>query len=249
MSSQSSSFTIYPAIDLKEGQCVRLKRGDMSQATIYSHDPAQQAQTFQKAGFHWVHVVDLNGAFSGHSVNEMAVQSILKHVSIPIQLGGGLRDMETIEYWLDQGVKRVILGSVAVKNPQLVRDAAQKYPGRIVAGIDARNGRVATQGWSHTTDMTATDLALKMQDCGVAAIIFTEINRDGMLGGVDVEQTSHLAQKLSIPVIASGGVGSIKDVKKLMEEARHVPMLEGVIIGRALYTGDITPHEISKLYT
>lgn len=232
-------LTLYPAIDLKDGACVRLRRGDMGDATRYSDDPAAQARVFADAGCEWVHVVDLDGAFAGRPANAAAVEAIVRNVSIPVQLGGGVRDMATIERWLQAGVSRVILGSVAVKNPALVREAARAFPGRIVAGIDARSGRVATEGWAETSDMEANDLAARMEDAGVSAVIFTEITRDGMLSGLDLEQTADLARRVSIPVIASGGVGNMDHLRDLRNVARDVPGIQGAIVGRALYDGRV----------
>lgn len=236
-------LTLYPAIDLKDGACVRLRRGEMDDATIYSDDPGAQARQWCIAGFRWLHVVDLNGAFAGRSANVDAVRRIVANATTPVQLGGGLRDMEGIAAWLEAGVTRVILGSVAVKNPELVREACRAFPGRIVAGIDARGGQVATEGWAEVSDMQATELGLRMQDAGVAAIIFTEISRDGMLEGLDLEQTAQLARTVSIPVIASGGVGSLDHLAALKRVAQDTPGIEGVVVGRALYDGRISPHE------
>lgn len=232
-------LTLYPAIDLKDGACVRLRRGEMEDATHYSDDPAAQARLFEEAGCRHVHVVDLNGAFAGKSTNIPAIESIVQATSLPVQLGGGIRDMAAIERWLEAGVSRIILGSVAVKDPELVRQAARAFPGQIVAGIDARQGRVATEGWAEVSELEANDLALRMEDAGVAAIIFTEITRDGMLAGLDLEQTADMARRLSIPVIASGGVGTLDHLKDLREIARTVPGISGAIVGRALYDGRI----------
>nr|WP_230976884.1 1-(5-phosphoribosyl)-5-[(5-phosphoribosylamino)methylideneamino]imidazole-4-carboxamide isomerase [Acetobacter garciniae] len=240
-------LTLYPAIDLKDGACVRLRRGEMDDATIYSDNPGAQASAWQAAGFRWLHVVDLNGAFAGSSVNAPAVRAIIEATNLPVQLGGGLRDMKAIETWLSTGITRVILGSVAVKNPELVREACKAFPGRIVAGIDARAGRVATEGWAEVSDMEATELALRMQDAGVAAIIFTEISRDGMLEGLDIEQTVALARAVQVPVIASGGVGTIAHLAALHEAARTAPGIEGVIVGRALYDGRVSPAEALRV--
>jgi phosphoribosylformimino-5-aminoimidazole carboxamide ribotide isomerase len=236
-----TGLTLYPAIDLKDGQCVRLRRGEMDQATVYSHDPGAQAKAWQDVGCHWLHVVDLNGAFAGRAVNRDAVIGILKSVTIPVQLGGGIRDMAGIEAWLAAGVRRVILGSAAVKNPDLVHQACRKFPGRIAVGIDAREGYVATEGWAETSEVRALDLALRFEDAGVAAIIYTDITRDGMLGGLNLEQTVDLAFQLSTPVIASGGVGSIADLAALKEAAGSARVIEGVIVGRALYDGRVDP--------
>jgi phosphoribosylformimino-5-aminoimidazole carboxamide ribotide isomerase len=234
-------ITVYPAIDLKEGVCVRLKRGAMSEATVYAEDPAAQARAWQDAGFEWLHVVDLNGAFEGRSVNAEAVAAILDAVTIPVQLGGGIRDMAAIERWLAAGVRRVILGSAAAKDPALVREACRAFPGRIVVGIDARDGYVATEGWAETTSMRALDLALAFENAGVAAIVFTDISRDGMLAGLNLEQTEDLAWALTTPVIASGGVASVADIAAV--RARAAAGIEGVIVGRALYDGRISPEE------
>ncbi|MBE7212436.1 MAG: GNAT family N-acetyltransferase, partial [Gluconacetobacter diazotrophicus] len=203
----SRPLTLYPAIDLKNGHCVRLRRGEMQDATVYSDDPGAQARAWVAAGCRWLHVVDLNGAFAGRSVNEEAIESIIANAEVPVQLGGGLRDMAAIERWLSAGIRRVILGSAAVKNPELVREACRAFPDRVVCGIDARNGLVATEGWAETSELPATELAARMEDAGVAAIVFTEITRDGMLTGLDVGQTCALSARLSTPVIASGGVG------------------------------------------
>lgn len=236
-----TGLTLYPAIDLKDGQCVRLRRGEMDQATVYSHDPGAQAKAWQDAGCHWLHVVDLNGAFAGRAVNRDAVIGILKSVTIPVQLGGGIRDMAGIEAWLAAGVRRVILGSAAVKNPDLVHLACRRFPGRIAVGIDARDGHVATEGWAETSEVRALDLALRFEDAGVAAIIYTDISRDGMLGGLNLEQTVDLAFQLSTPVIASGGVGSLADLVALKQAAGSARVIEGVIVGRALYDGRVDP--------
>lgn len=232
-------LALYPAIDLKGGACVRLRQGEMSDATRYSDDPAAQARAFEEAGCRTLHVVDLDGAFAGQSANTEAVKEILAATSLPVQLGGGLRDMRAIERWIEAGVSRVILGSAAVKDPGLVRQAARAWPGRVVAGIDARNGRVATEGWAEISELTAPELALRMEDAGVAAVIFTEITRDGMLEGLDVAQTAALAQRISIPVIASGGVGTLAHLQELRKTAATVPGISGVVIGRALYDGRI----------
>ncbi len=235
-----TALTLYPAIDLKDGQCVRLRRGAMDQATVYSSDPAGQARAWQDAGFAWLHVVDLNGAFAGRPVNGDAVAAILAAATIPVQLGGGIRDMAGIEAWLTTGVRRVILGSAALKNPALVREACRAYPGRIVVGIDARDGNVATEGWSETSTMPAVELARSFQDAGVAAIIYTDISRDGMLSGLNLEQTIALAATVTTPVIASGGVGGLPDLEALRRVAVGT-RIEGVIVGRALYDGRVDP--------
>ena len=227
---------LYPAIDLKDGNCVRLVRGDMDAATVFNDDPAAQARAFQDAGCQWIHLVDLNGAFAGEPVNGAAVEAILGAISVPAQLGGGIRDMATIEAWLDRGLSRVILGTVAVRDPDLVRSAARAYPGKVAVGIDARGGMVAVEGWAETTDISALDLARKFEDAGVTAIIYTDIDRDGAMQGPNVEATAALANAVSIPVIASGGVSSMHDLKALKDCGAP---LDGVISGRALYDGRI----------
>ncbi len=224
---------LYPAIDLKDGQCVRLLRGAMDAATVFGTDPAAQARAFQSAGCGWLHLVDLNGAFAGVPVNAAAVQAILAAVTVPCQLGGGIRDMATIEMWLSRGVARVILGTVAVENPRLVREAAGRFPGQIAVGIDARGGFVATKGWATETDVQATDLARSFQDVGVAALIYTDIDRDGAMQGPNVAATEALARAVTIPVIASGGVSSLADLIAL----RDTGVIAGAISGRALYEG------------
>lgn len=226
---------LYPAIDLKDGNCVRLLRGEMEAATVFGTDPAAQARAFQDAGAEWLHLVDLNGAFAGHPVNAAAVEAILSAIDIPAQLGGGIRDMATIEGWLEKGLSRVILGTVAVENPDLVRQAAAAFPGRIAVGIDARAGRVATRGWATETEVMATDLARQFQDAGVAAIIYTDIDRDGAMQGPNIAATEALARAVSIPVIASGGVSSLDDLRALKETR----VIAGAISGRALYDGAI----------
>ncbi|MFB2595066.1 1-(5-phosphoribosyl)-5-[(5-phosphoribosylamino)methylideneamino]imidazole-4-carboxamide isomerase [Paracoccus sp. p4-l81] len=226
---------LYPAIDLKDGQCVRLLRGEMAAATVFNDDPAAQAQAFQDAGCDWVHLVDLNGAFAGAPVNAAAVEAILARVSVPCQLGGGIRDMATIEGWLSRGLARVILGTVAVENPDLVRQAARAFPGQVAVGIDARAGRVATKGWAEETDVMVTDLARQFEDAGVAAIIYTDIDRDGAMGGPNIAATQSLARAVSIPVIASGGVSSMADLIAL----RDTGVIAGAISGRAIYDGAI----------
>lgn len=226
----------YPAIDLKDGQAVRLIHGDMNRATVFNDDPASQAMAFVEAGCEWLHLVDLNGAFAGAPVNAAPVEAILAATKVPAQLGGGIRDMATIERWLGKGLARVILGTVAVENPALVREAARRFPGQIAVGIDARGGRVATKGWAEETDVDATDLARSLEDAGVAAIIYTDINRDGAMQGPNIEATAALARAVSIPVIASGGVSSLEDLRAL--KSCGAP-LDGVISGRALYDGAI----------
>jgi len=230
---------LFPAIDLKDGAAVRLLRGEMGTATVFNPDPAAQARAFAEAGFEWLHLVDLNGAFEGRPVNGAAVSAILAEVELPVQLGGGIRDMATIERWLQAGVARVILGTAAVKNPQLVRDACRAFPGRVVVGIDARGGRVALEGWAEQSEEAADDLARRFEDAGVAAIVYTDIERDGALQGVNVAATAALADAISLPVIASGGVASLDDIAALMAVARQG--IEGVICGRALYDGRIDP--------
>ena len=236
---------IFPAIDHKDGQCVRLFMGDMDKATIYNTDPAAQAKAFETAGFKWLHLVDLNGAIEGKPVNDAAVSNILKSVSIPVQLGGGIRDLATIGTWLKKGINRVILGTVALKNPALVKDACKQFPGRIVVGIDARDGLVAVEGWAKTSEVRALDLALKFEDCGVSAIVYTDIDRDGTSVGLNVESTVDLAYALTTPVIASGGVSAITDLEELKREAGAG--IEGVICGRALYDGRIDVKAALKL--
>jgi len=226
---------IYPAIDLKDGQCVRLKRGDMGEATVFNAEPAQQARQFQNQGFEYLHIVDLNGAFEGRPVNGAAVEAILSAITIPAQLGGGIRDMATITAWLERGIARVILGTAAVHNPGIVFEACRSYPGRIAVGIDARDGRVAIQGWAETRDIAALDLARKFEDAGVAAIIYTDIARDGMLEGLNLEATAALARAVSIPVIASGGLSGMEDIRRLAQPEFRI--IAGAIAGRALYDG------------
>ena len=234
---------LYPAIDLKDGQAVRLYKGEMEKATVFNDSPAKQARAFQDAGCEWLHLVDLNGAFAGEPVNGAAVEAILAETSVPAQLGGGIRDMETIAMWIDKGIARVILGTVAVENPDLVREAARAFPGKVAVGIDARNGMVATKGWAEETDVNATDLARSFEDAGVAAIIYTDINRDGAMQGPNVEATAALARAVSIPVIASGGVSSIADLIALRDCGAP---LDGAISGRALYDGAIDLKEALK---
>ena len=226
---------LYPAIDLKDGQAVRLVHGDMEQSTVFNDDPLAQAMEFVNAGCEWLHLVDLNGAFAGEPVNAAPVEAILKTCKVPTQLGGGIRDMATIEAWLDKGLSRVILGTVAVEDPDLVREAARAFPNQVAVGIDARNGRVATKGWAEETDVMVTDLAKSFEDVGVAAIIYTDIMRDGAMGGPNVEATEALARAVSIPVIASGGVSSLDDLKAL----KATNIISGAISGRALYDGAI----------
>jgi phosphoribosylformimino-5-aminoimidazole carboxamide ribotide isomerase len=240
-----AAVILFPAIDLKEGKCVRLERGDMQKATIFNLDPAAQALAFERQGFQWLHVVDLNGAFAGIPVNGEAVDAILSCVSIPIQLGGGIRTLAHIEAWLEKGVARVILGTAALRDPKLVFQACLKFPGRIAVGIDARSGRVAVEGWAATTDVTAMELARRLEGAGVSAIIYTDVDRDGVLKGLNFESTLALAVTTSIPVVASGGLASMADIARLTApESRR---LEGAIVGRALYDGRIDAGEALRL--
>ena len=236
---------LYPAIDLKDGACVRLVRGVMEQATVFNTDPGDQAQAFEEQGFDWLHLVDLNGAFAGRPVNAEAVDKVLASITIPVQLGGGIRNMQTIEGWLERGVRRVILGTVALHQPELVKEACKRFPGQIAVGIDAREGFVAVSGWSESSTVRALDLALRYEDSGAAAIIYTDINRDGAMGGVNVEATADLAFALTTPVIASGGVSTLDDLRALKAE-EHTG-IEGVIVGRALYDGRIDIKEALAL--
>lgn len=239
---------IYPAIDLKQGKCVRLFKGDMNQAKIYNENPAMQAKEFQDLGFKHLHLVDLDGAIEGKSVNKNAVQEILSKINIPVQLGGGIRSISQIEEWLDSGISRVILGTVALKNPEIVKEACKKFPQQIIVGIDAKNGFVASEGWVETAEIKVLDLAKKFEDFGVAAIIYTDISRDGTLTGVDFEGTKNLTQKLTIPIIASGGVSKIDDIINLEKLEKYG--LDGVIIGKALYEKKISIQELQqKNYT
>lgn len=230
---------LFPAIDLKDGACVRLKLGDMNEATVFNLDPAAQAAEFQAQGFEWLHLVDLNGAFAGKPVNGAAVESILKAVKLPVQLGGGIRDLATIETWLGKGITRLILGTIAVRDPALVREACRLFPGRIAVGIDARGGKVAVEGWAETSELGVIELARQFEDAGVAAIIYTDIDRDGVLKGLNMEGTLALARATSIPVIASGGLASMVDIERLIEPDAQI--LEGAITGRALYDGRLDP--------
>jgi phosphoribosylformimino-5-aminoimidazole carboxamide ribotide isomerase len=230
---------IFPAIDLKDGQCVRLKRGVMADATVFNTDPAAQAREFAGQGFAWLHCVDLNGAFAGKSANSAAIKAIRAAIDLPIQLGGGIRDMAAVEGWLAAGITRVILGTAALTDPEFVKQAARAFPGRIVVGADAKGGKIATQGWAEVSELTPVDLGRRFEDVGVAALLFTDIDGDGLLKGVNVAATAALARALSIPVIASGGVGSIADIENLL--AAQVPNIEGVVVGRALYDGRIDP--------
>jgi phosphoribosylformimino-5-aminoimidazole carboxamide ribotide isomerase len=236
---------LFPAIDLKDGQCVRLKLGDMAQATVFSDDPAAQAKSFEDQGFEYLHVVDLNGAFAGESVNGAAVEAILKAVKFPVQLGGGIRTLAHVESWLDKGLARVILGTVAVRDPALVKEAAQKFPGQVAVGIDARGGKVAVEGWAETSELDVVELARRFEGAGVAAIIYTDIDRDGVLAGINWPATLALAEAVSIPVIASGGLASMEDIRMMRRVEYRV--LEGAISGRALYDGRIDSREALAL--
>jgi phosphoribosylformimino-5-aminoimidazole carboxamide ribotide isomerase len=232
---------LFPAIDLKEGRCVRLRQGDMAQATVFNDDPAAQAATFERQGFQWLHVVDLDGAFAGKPMNAAAVEAILQRVRFPVQLGGGIRDIRTVAGWLEKGVARVIIGTAAVRDPGFVREAAKAFPGQVAVGIDARDGFVAVEGWAETSALAADDLGRRFEDAGVAAIVYTDIARDGMLQGINWEGTIALAQALTIPVIASGGLASMADIERLC--APDAAILEGAITGRALYDGRIDAGE------
>jgi phosphoribosylformimino-5-aminoimidazole carboxamide ribotide isomerase len=230
---------LFPAIDLKNGQCVRLEQGDMARATVFNLDPAAQALAFATQGFEYLHVVDLDGAFAGKPMNAHAVEAMLKAVTMPVQLGGGIRDLKTIEAWLAKGIARVIIGTAAVRDPELVKGAAKQFPGRVAVGLDARDGRVAVEGWAETSQVTALEIARRFEDAGVAAIIFTDIARDGLLKGLNLDATIELAERISIPVIASGGFASIDDVRALL--APRAGKLAGAIAGRALYDGQLDP--------
>lgn len=230
---------LFPAVDLKNGQCVRLEQGDMARATVFNLDPAAQARSFAAQGFEYLHIVDLDGAFAGKPMNAQAVEAMLKAVTMPVQLGGGIRDLRTVEGWLEKGVARVIIGTAAVRDPDFVKAAAKKFPGRVAVGLDARDGKVAVEGWAETSQVTALEIAQRFEDAGVAAIIFTDIARDGLLKGLNLDATIALAESISIPVIASGGLASIEDVKAmLMPRAKK---LAGAIAGRALYDGRLDP--------
>jgi phosphoribosylformimino-5-aminoimidazole carboxamide ribotide isomerase len=241
-----AAMILFPAIDLKDGQCVRLKLGDMAQATVFNDDPAAQARSFEKQGFSWLHLVDLNGAFAGRPVNEAAVNAILAAVSVPVQLGGGIRSLGQIEAWLGRGIRRVILGTVALRDPALVREACRLFPGRVAVGIDAKSGRVAVAGWAETSDLTAIEVAKRFADAGVACIVFTDIDRDGVLKGLNIESTLELARAVSIPVIASGGLASMDDIHRLVQPDCRI--LEGAISGRALYDGRIKVADALQLF-
>ena len=236
---------LFPAIDLKDGLAVRLEQGDMARATVFHRDPAAQAHAFETQGFEYLHVVDLDGAFAGRPVNARAIERILETVAIPLQLGGGIRDLATIEGWLEKGVNRVIIGTAAVREPELVKAAAKKFPGRVAVGLDARDGKVAVQGWAETSELSALEIAQRFEDAGVAAIIYTDIARDGLLKGLNLDATIALAEAVSIPVIASGGLASLDDVKALLEPRAR--KLEGAIAGRALYDGRLDPAEALAL--
>jgi phosphoribosylformimino-5-aminoimidazole carboxamide ribotide isomerase len=230
---------LFPAIDLKNGQCVRLEQGDMARATVFNLDPAAQARIFATQGFEYLHVVDLDGAFAGKPMNAQAVEAMLGAVSMPVQLGGGIRDLGTVEAWLAKGIARVIIGTAAVRDPALVKDAAKQFPGRVAVGLDARDGKVAVEGWAETSEVTALEIAQRFEDVGVAAIVFTDIARDGLLKGLNLDATIALAERISIPVIASGGFASIEDVKALL--GPRAKKLAGAIAGRALYDGSLDP--------
>ena len=236
---------LFPAIDLKDGVCVRLEQGDMARATVFNRDAAAQALGFEAEGFEYLHVVDLDGAFAGHSVNARAIERILESVPLPVPLGGGIRDMATIATWLEKGVDRVIIGTAAVKDPDLVKQAARDWPNRIAVGLDARDGRVAVQGWGETSDLSALEVALRFEDAGVAAIIHTDISRDGLLKGLNLDATVSLADSISIPVIASGGLASIDDIRRLLEP--RAKKLAGAVAGRALYDGRLNAAEALRL--
>jgi phosphoribosylformimino-5-aminoimidazole carboxamide ribotide isomerase len=236
---------LFPAIDLKNGVCVRLEQGDMARATVFNRDPAAQANIFEEEGFKHLHIVDLDGAFAGKPMNAIAVEHILETVGLCVQLGGGIRDMATIEAWLGKGVNRVIIGTAAVRDPALVKEAARKFPARVAVGLDARDGKVAVDGWAETSQLGALEIAKRFEDAGVAAIIYTDIARDGLLKGLNLDATIALADAISIPVVASGGLASIEDVKKLLEP--RAQKLEGAIAGRALYDGRLDPTEALRM--
>jgi len=236
---------LFPAIDIKDGQCVRLEQGDMARVTVFEHNPAAQARLFENEGFEYLHIVDLDGAFAGKPINAPAVEQIVKSVGIPVQLGGGIRDRATIEAWLGKGVARVIIGTAAVRDPALVKEAAKAFPGRVAVGLDARDGKVAVEGWAKTSELAALEIACRFEDAGVAAIVYTDIARDGMLKGLNLDATIALADALSIPVIASGGFASLDDVRALL--AARAQKLAGAIVGRALYDGRLDAAEALTL--
>jgi len=236
---------LFPAIDIKDGQCVRLEQGDMARVTVFEHNPAAQARLFENEGFEYLHIVDLDGAFAGKPINAPAVEQIVKSVGIPVQLGGGIRDRATIEAWLGKGVARVIIGTAAVRDPALVKEAAKAFPGRVAVGLDARDGKVAVEGWAKTSELAALEIACRFEDAGVAAIVYTDIARDGMLKGLNLDATIALAAALSIPVIASGGFASLDDVRALL--AARAQKLAGAIVGRALYDGRLDAAEALTL--
>jgi len=236
---------LFPAIDLKDGQCVRLVQGDMDQATVFSDTPHEQAKSFEDAGFDYLHIVDLNGAFEGEPVNGQAIEQILANVSMATQLGGGIRDLKTIAMWLEKGISRVILGTAAVENPELVHEACREFPGRVAVGLDAKNGLVAVRGWAESSTLTLADMTLRFNDAGVAAIIFTDIDRDGILTGLNLEATARLAKSTSIPIIASGGLSSLEDIRSLLSPEFN--MIHGAITGRALYDGKLNAAEALSL--
>jgi phosphoribosylformimino-5-aminoimidazole carboxamide ribotide isomerase len=237
--------TLFPAIDLKEGQCVRLQQGDMARATVFHDDPAAQAKQFAAQGFDYLHIVDLDGAFAGKPVNQRAVERILERTKMSVQLGGGIRDMKTVEGWLAKGVTRVIIGTAAVRNPAFVNEAAKEFPGRVAVGLDARDGKVAVEGWAEVSELTALDIAKRFENAGVAAIIYTDVARDGMLQGLNLDATIALADAVSIPVIASGGLASIEDIKNLLSP--RAKKLAGAIAGRALYDGRLDAAKALRL--
>jgi phosphoribosylformimino-5-aminoimidazole carboxamide ribotide isomerase len=239
------ALILFPAIDLKDGQAVRLEQGDMARATVFHRDPAAQAQSFEAQGFEYLHIVDLDGAFAGKPVNAAAVERILERVAIPVQLGGGIRDMATIEGWLAKGVDRVIIGTAVVRDPELVKSAARKFPSRVAVGLDARDGKVAVEGWAETSELAVLDIARRFEDAGVAAIIYTDISRDGLLKGLNLDATVALAEAVSIPVIASGGLASLDDVRALLEPRAN--KLAGAIAGRALYDGRLDAAQALRL--
>lgn len=242
---QNNPLTLYPAIDLKDGLCVRLKRGVMEDATIFHDTPAEQAKLFQDAGCEWLHVVDLDGAFTGKNVNSYAVRAIRARVEMHVQLGGGIRSFDAVEHWIKAGVSRVVLGTAALKNPELVKSSAKHFPGQIAVGIDVNKGKVAVEGWAEKSNIAALDLARRFEDAGVAAIIYTDISRDGMMKGANVEETARLAEQITIPVIVSGGIASLADIAAVKKQAHRG--ISGVIVGRALYEGAFSPKDALKL--